>query len=56
MFWFDSVRGVYFPCFLLVSRVGTFLQALALASHWLEEFAGGTPTAGKTYLQDANHS
>jgi hypothetical protein len=37
------------PCFLLVSRVGKFLQALALASHWMENFAGGTQTASKTF-------
>jgi hypothetical protein len=29
--------------------LGTYLQALALASYWLDDFTDVTPTAGKTY-------
>jgi hypothetical protein len=32
-----------------INQYGFAVQALVLASHWLEDFADGTPTAVKTY-------
>jgi len=35
---------------------GTFLQALALASHWLEDFASYMPTQVENYEYSDTHS
>jgi hypothetical protein len=45
--------GAFFLVFLLVSRVWNISTGtIPLAYHWLEDFAGGTPTAaGKTYYK-----
>jgi hypothetical protein len=44
-----------FPCFLLVIKVGAFLQVSALASHWPEDFANFTPTSEGNDQYSANH-
>jgi hypothetical protein len=47
------------PCFLISywsAGFGTFLQVLALAPHWLENFAYFTPTPEKNDQYSANHS
>jgi hypothetical protein len=51
----NSVSGVYLVIFSLLliaywsAGFGTFLQATALASHWLEDFWDGTQTARGIY-------
>jgi len=49
--WLESVSVVYlvtFSLFLIGQHVWYFLQALILASDWLEDFADGKSTAGTT--------
>jgi hypothetical protein len=41
---------------LIGQRFGTFLQASALASHWLEDGANFTPTPKENDKYSANHS
>ncbi len=45
--YFLGVLSSFFLAFYWSPGVGTFLQAPALASHWLEDFADITPTARK---------
>jgi hypothetical protein len=51
--WLNYVSGLYLVIFALLligqQSLGNFFQAPALASYWLEDFAGGTPMAKKTY-------
>jgi hypothetical protein len=48
--WLNNVSGVYLPGFFdsyWSAGFRTFLQVLALASHWLEDCANCTPTPEK---------
>ncbi len=57
--WPNNVSGVYltrFPCFLLVTGFGRFLQVSALASHWLDDCANFTPMPEENDHYSANHS
>jgi hypothetical protein len=45
--WLNYVSVVFFFASYWWAEFETFLQAPALASYWLEDFADGTPTKGK---------
>jgi hypothetical protein len=46
--WLNNVSGVHLSVFSFV-LIGPFLQAAALTSDWLEDFADGTPAARNTF-------
>ncbi len=56
----DNVRDVYLVTFFHASYwsagVGTFIQAPAHASHWLEDFASCMPTTEGNYPYIATRS
>jgi hypothetical protein len=60
LLWLNNVSGVYLDqVFLLLigqQGMGTFLQVLALASHWLEDFANFAPTLEENNQYSANYS
>ncbi len=51
--WLDNNSGVPWEHFSLLligqQSFGHFFRHPTLAFHWLEDFADGTPTAGKPY-------
>jgi hypothetical protein len=49
IFSFLLIGSNIFLAFYWSAGLGTCLQALALASYWLDDFTDVTPTAGKTY-------
>jgi hypothetical protein len=51
--WLNNVSGGYLVIFTLLligqQGLGNFFRHRPLASYWLEDFAGGTPMAIKTF-------
>jgi hypothetical protein len=43
------LQGAFFLVSYWSAGFGTFIRSPTLASHWLEDFPDGTPTAGKIY-------